>query len=493
MRRGPSPWVLIVLATLVISAVLAFDHVARMDRRFFVASLSGARALAHYVLGDSAGAARFYRIDLAQRAARQPPGEAWSWTTLMKGDPDGAVMQAREELRRAPDHPASLLTLAEVALAQGDAATAIDLAERVLRQQRDDFDALLVTAVAGARQGQSDRAIDALKRALRYERTERRITMFLSVLEVTGELESRSETERPACLLAHLHRYLRIYDPGHASAAARYAQKAIARGDRPDDAHVTLAIIQTKRGSRRAAFEAFQRALAVNPRNTAALLGAARHHADRGEVAHEYRLTRAAFDVAPEDAFVTATLHDVLTRKLGDHRQARDMAEIAVAANRDDAEAWWRLAQVRSSLNDHRGALEAYQRAATLTPRVADLQTSIGHVLAELGRPADATVAYRRAIALDPGAPDPHFGLGRIHGRDRRWVDALREYEIGYALGGRDITSVVGLCELYWETGRSARADACLVEVLTRDPNNQRGQALLEHVRAAASRTSASR
>jgi tetratricopeptide (TPR) repeat protein len=148
---------------------------------------------------------------------------------------------------------------------------------------------------------------------------------------------------------------------------------------------------------------------------------------------------------------------------------------------------------VRSSLNDHRGALEAYQRAATLTPRVADLQTSIGHVLAELGRPADATVAYRRAIALDPGAPDPHFGLGRIHGRDRRWVDALREYEIGYALGGRDITSVVGLCELYWETGRSARADACLVEVLIRDPNNQRGQALLEHVRAAASRTSASR
>jgi cytochrome c-type biogenesis protein CcmH/NrfG len=189
---------------------------------------------------------------------------------------------------------------------------------------------------------------------------------------------------------------------------------------------------------------------------------------------------------------VAATFHGLLTQKIGDRRLARSLAEAVVSANPDDAEGWWRLAHVMSYLGDHRGALRAYQRAAALTPRVAELQTYIGHALVELGRPAEAVVAYKRAMVLDPAGPDPHYGLGRVFGKQQRWADALREYEVGYALGGRDIDHVVGLCELYWETGQAARADACLAEVLTRDPDSQRGQALLEHVRAAAPRMSAS-
>src|SRR5205814_699459 len=83
----------------------------------------------------------------------------------------------------------------------------------------------------------------------------RRTTVFLSVRALTGELERRASASRPACLLAHLHRYLRIHDPSHATAAVRYARRAIAAGDRPDDAYVTLAIVHTKQGYRRAAFE----------------------------------------------------------------------------------------------------------------------------------------------------------------------------------------------------------------------------------------------
>jgi len=412
---------------------------------------------------------------------------------MMSGDLDRATSEANAELRRVPDDPAPLLTRAEIALAVGHPSTAIELAERVLRIQRDDYDALLVLAVARSRQERFDDAVEALKRALRYERTEQRITVFLSVLELTGELERRASASRPACLLAHLHRYLRIHDPSHASAAVRYARRAIAAGDRPDDAYVTLAIVHTKQGYRRAAFEAFRRAVEVNPRNTAALLGSARHHADRGELADEYRLTKLAFDATPTDAFVAATFYDLVMSKLGDYQQARAMAEVAVSANSSDAEGWWRLAHVMSSMGDHRSALTAYQRAATLKPRVAQLQVNIGHMLVALDRRIEARAAYQRAIALDPVTPEAHYGLGRIHGHEQRWADALREYEVGYALGGRGIEHVVDLCELYWETGQAARADACLVEVLTREPDNLRGQALLEHVRAASPRMSVSR
>jgi tetratricopeptide (TPR) repeat protein len=490
---GPAIRLLIVIGIVVIAGILAVDHVASMDQRFFVRSVPATRALAHYLFGDYRSAAKLYRVDLAQRMGAVPADEAWSWTTMMRGDLDRAALEARAEAGREPDNPAPLLTLAEVALARGDASTTIELAERVLHSQRDDYDALLLTAVARARQGSTDGALDALKRALRYDRAERRLSVFLSALELTGELESRPEPARPACLLAHLRRYLRIYDPAQAAGAVKYAKRAIAAGDRPDDAYVTLAVVETKRGYRRAALQAFQRAIALNPRNTAALLGAARHHADRGELADHYRLTKAAFDVAPDDPFVTAMFHGLLMQKIGDYRQARAMAERAVSVNPMDAEAWWRLAHVMSHLGDHGGALEAYQRAAALRPRVADLQTNIGHVLVALDRSADAVAAYQHAIALDPTAPDAHYGLGRIHGKQQRWTDALQEFEIGYALGGRDIEHVVGLCELYWETGQGARADACLTEVLTRDPDNQRGHALLEHVGAARPHVSASR
>jgi len=492
-ERGTRGWVLLTVAILIIAAVLALDQLARMDRRFLVRTWPATRALAHYLVGDYRRAAHFYRVDLARRARTVPADEAWSWTTMMGGDLERAAFEARAELQRSPDEPDALLTLAEIALRSADPAGAIELAERVLRSRRDDYDALLLIAVARSQQERFDDAIDALKRALRYDRAERRITVFLSVLEVVGALEQRALAARPACLLAHLHRYLRIYDPAHAGAAIRYAQRAITAQDHADDAYVALGVVHTGRGYRRAAAEAFQRAVALNPRNPAALLWAARYHAERGEIAEEYRLTRRAFEAAPGEAFVAATFHGLLMQKLGDYQQARAIAEVAVAANRNDGEAWWRLAHVKSQLADHRGALEAYQRAAALLPRVAGVQTDIGHTLVNLDRRADAAAAYERAVALDPRSPEPHYGLGRIHGKARRWTDALREYEIGYALGGRGIEQVVGLCELYWETGHAGRADACLAEVLTRDPDNLRGQALLEHVRAATPRMSVSR
>jgi tetratricopeptide (TPR) repeat protein len=360
----------------------------------------------------------------------------------------------------------------------------------VLELRRDDYDALLVTAVVHARQGAYAAAIDALKRALRYERVERRATVFLAVLEVTGELDDRAVDERPNCLLAHLHRYLRIYDPSQARPASRYAQRAIELGDRAADAHVTLALVHTKRGHPTRAFAAFQRALAVNPRNTAALLGAARHRANRGEVAEEYRLIRAAFEADPDDPFVVATFHSFLVDKLGDYRQALALAEAAVGRDARDAEAWWRVGHVHAHLGDHRKALHGYQQAAALAPRTAELEDNIGKELVEVGRDDEAFAAYRRALVLDPLRPQPHVGLGILHGKARRWNEAILEYEMGATLGGG---VPVGLCELYWETGRRAAATACVTTVLTADPDNPQGLALMEHVRGAQRSASTSR
>jgi tetratricopeptide (TPR) repeat protein len=478
----PRTRTLVIAGAIVVLALVAFDQLAQMDGRFFGRSPQALRALVHYLAGDYAGAARSYREVLRRHAESTNSAQAPSWVALARGDLDQAELEAQVESRLAPADPEPLLTLAEAALARRNDPAALTLAGRVLELRRDDYDALLVTAVVHARRGADHAAIDALKRALRYDRAERRYTVFLAVLEVTGELDEPALEQRPNCLLAHLHRYLRIYDPSQERAASRYAERAIANGDRSDDAHVTLGLIHIKQGRPTRAFAAFQQALAINPRNTAALLWAARYHANRGEIAEEYRLIRAALEAARDDPFVVASLHSFLVDKAGDYGEALALAETAVAVNPRDAEAWWRRGHVQALLGQHHLALESYQQAVTLAPHTAELEENIGNILAELARDEEALAAYQRAGVLNPLRPQPHLGLGRLYGRTRRWSEAIQEYETAARLGGG---LNVDLCQLYWETGRLGDTARCVTAVLTVDPDNVLGLALMEHVRGA--------
>ena len=472
---------LMLVGATAILIVVGFGQLAGMGLRFFGTTTLAARALAHYLAGDYTGAARLYRDDLARWATRTPAESPPSWLVMARGDLDQAESRARAESRMAPADPEPILTLAEVALARRQLATAVELAGRELRLRRDDYDALLVTAVAQARQGAFPEAIEALKRALRYEQAERRRTAFLAVLEVTGELDEGAIDTRPSCLLAHLHRYLRVHDPSHADPAIRYALRAIDVGDRADDAYVTLAAIDATQGRPGRGFRRLQEALAVNPRNTAALLGAARYHGARGQLAEAYHLTRAAFDADPGDPFVFASLQGLLVDRLGDYRQALALADAAVERDAGNAEAWWRRGRVQMHLGELRQALHSYRQAARLAPPTAELEDSIGRVLTGLGRDAKAAAAYQRAVALDPLRASPHDGLGLLHGRARRWSDAIREYEMALMLGSPS----VGLCELYWDTGRRSDVPACVERVLALDPDNAQGLALLEQLRGA--------
>jgi len=479
--KARTPTVLLVGGLLVV-ALLALDQPGGMDSRFFFPSPPAMRALIHYLVGDYGGAARLYREALYRDASRTPSPALTSRDALVRGELDEAATRARAEARAMPGDPEPLLTLAEVGLLGGDLVTAAAHAARVLELRRDDYDALLITAVAEARQGHSHAAITALTRALRYDRIERRFTVFLAVLEVTGELESRPIHERPNCLLAHLHRYLRIFDASHARPALRYAQRAIETEDDVDAALVTLGVVHIKQRHPTRALAAFERARTANPRNTGALLAAARLREDRGELDEAYRLVRAALGAGRDDPFVMAAVHAFLMDRLGDYPQALALADAALSANPQDAEAWWRRGYVQTQLGNHREALASYQHAAALIPLTAELAVNIAIALAELGDTKAAFAAYRQAIALDPSAPQPHLGLGILHGKDRHWNEAIAEFETAARLGGG---LPVGLCELYLETGRHDAAARCATAILTVDPDNFQGRAVMEHARGA--------
>jgi tetratricopeptide (TPR) repeat protein len=470
------------MAFLVLLVLGGVQRVGELDPRLVSGSVPGLRALGHYLVGDYAGAARWYRASAESIVGAEP---ATSWASALRGDLDRAERLAAGELARQPEAVGPVLSLAEVALARGRHGEALEHTGRVLRAQPDDYDALLLTAAVRARRSEWAEALDALKTALRQDRVERRLSVFLSMLELTGDLDDLESP--PLALLAHLHRYLRFHDAAQAGNAVTYAERAIAAGDRPDDAWVAIAAVRDKQDRRRAALQAFERAIALNGGNTAALLGAARLRADRGELAAEYRLLRAAFTATPDDPFVAERMHVTLTRKLGDYRQALTMERAAVAARPEDARAWWRLGTVQLHLGEAAGALQSFERSAEVGS-LAEAHEGRGQALRELRRHEEAAAAYQRAIQIDPSRPHAYVGLAVVHAGERRYAKALDAYERAYHLGARQVEQVVELCSLYYEVGRLAPALGCLQNVLTRDPENVRGRALMEHVRAAAAR-----
>jgi tetratricopeptide (TPR) repeat protein len=460
--------------------VLALQYVRGLDPRFLPRSPASLRAFAHYLAGDYGEAARHYRADLVGRV---PPDAPPWWIAYLAGDLPAAEKHVQRDLDQDPKNVDALTTLAEVALARQRYEEVLDLGAKVLALRTDDYDALLLAAVAHARRGSAGPAIAALNQALRHSRTERRGTVFLAALELTGDLDDGSPSS--PCLLAHLHRYLRIFDESHARLAERYARQAIASGDRVDDAYVTLGVIFEKTGRRRYALDAFRSGVAANPRNVHALRGAARQHSRRGDIAEEYRLLKQSYEAAPHDAFVVNGFHGFLTGKLGDYPQALALDRAAVATNPSDDQAWWRLGTVQSYLGDHQAALAAHRRAASLAPGNPEFHDHIAYQLLHLGRLQEAEVTYQHSIGLDSRRGAPRAGLATIHARHERWAEARREYERAYWLGARDVETVVNLCQVYQALLDNRRALTCLTEVLTRDPDNVRARQLLEHVRGA--------
>ena len=457
-----------------------YYYANELDWRFYPRSERSLLAFGYYLAGDYAKAARLYRADLADRL--HPDAPRWL-AAFLTGDLAMAELLARRELERAPDDPEALLNLAEIVLADRRLPQALELTSKVLERRRDDYDALFVAALAHARRGAPGDAIAAMNRALRHGWTEDRRTVFLATLEATGELDDDPATSR--CLLAHLHRYLRIFDPLHARIAERYARDAIARGDHADAAYVTLGVLFERTGRRRYALDAFRSGAVVNPRNVHALRGAAKHHAERGEIAEEYRFLKQAAEVAPEDPIVVNGYHGFLTGKLGDYPQALALDRAAVTRNPRDSEAWWRLGTVQSYLGDHDAALAAHRRAAGLAPANPQFQENIAHELVMLGRLDDAQTTYQQMIKTHPGRPIPRAGLGMIYARQERWHDARREYEMAYVMGAQDVETVVNLCQVYQALLDNQRAFDCLSSVLTRDPDNVRARVLLEHAGGA--------
>jgi len=443
-----------------------------LDPRFHPLSANGAKGFVLYLVGDYVGAAAAYRAHYRAVAGETPGGDPM-WKALLAGDISTAKRLA--QAAAASPYPRNAwLTLAEIALLEQRPGEALRLATHVLEQERDQFDALLLSAAAHSYQGVWSQAIDDLQRALRHSRIESRITSFLWALETTGRLRGLPVRDRPLCLLAHFHRYLRIFDPWNGHVAIGYAEKAIAAGDRPADAFLTIAIVRDKQGKPQATFEAVMKALEIDPRHPEALRWASKSYSERGDIANEFRMMKSAVEAAPSDPFYLAPLFQILTEKLGDFRQAKLVGEQALRAGIEDGELHRRLGYVHHSLGNYEASLAHCERAVALEPAHPQSHVCLGAALEALGRAREAIVAFERAAQLASYSSEVHVALARAYHHAKRHTEAIAAYERGVQLamrwGNANYWDVKELCGLYRRVGALEHAEGCLKRLIAFQP-----------------------
>jgi tetratricopeptide (TPR) repeat protein len=356
-------WKVLLAIAVLLLGVSVRDRIRGMDSFFFQPSFQGVQGLLLYLAARYEPAAHAYRAHfrIAADGRKQPNG-------LLDGDAEAAERAARAALRHRPSDSDALLTLAEVALHRNDASAALRTAERLLATNPQHFDGWLFASVALARLGRYGEAIDAINEAQAMERAVQRPTVFLAALEVTGRLARLPAGQRPLCLLAHYHRWLRVHDRAQAATAVRYADEAIAVGDHPADAYLTKGIVYDLQGRDDRALAAFLKALEIDPRHAEALRWAAIKYEDRGDPVNEYRMAKASFEVAPGRPRYVQRLGYVVVNKLGDPIQAIALAEAALAAAPDNDAALRWLGHAYSLLGEHERAVEAFTRSAAARP-----------------------------------------------------------------------------------------------------------------------------
>jgi tetratricopeptide (TPR) repeat protein len=470
------------IAVAVLSLFL-FGSPVDLDPRLYRVSVRGLGALARYMVGDYAGAARAYREELRRTARSWERVEADAGLqALIRGDLDKAEALAKVAIAQAPGAQSARLTLAEVALQRGQPDVA-------LATLRDDggrfpgqFDTLLLAAVAHTRSEQFAPAIDLLNRALR-DYAEERETSFLQALEVTGELTRRPAATRPACLLAHLHRYLRIFDSTQARPAIRYAKQAIARGDRPADAYFTLGMVYNEQGYPDDALSEFARALERDPSHTEALRWSATLYRLRGDLVTEYQMIRRAYEAAPDDPVYATYFGDLLLDRLGDVHQARAVWERAVRERPQDGRALAGLGEVEAFFGNQERAIAMLEAALRLDATNERAQRRLGRMVTPTGPRTDALALLQRGVQLAPDSPAGHASLATALNGLGEYHRAIREYERAFQLGWHSISDYQYLCELYFYQQKNLEKSArCFRWVLTVQPRNTRALRLLPEV-----------
>jgi tetratricopeptide (TPR) repeat protein len=159
----------------------------------------------------------------------------------------------------------------------------------------------------------------------------------------------------------------------------------------------------------------------------------ARQHHSAGKLRDAEQLYLQILEQEPRHADAIQLL-GLIAHQRGDHANAVDLIQRAIALNPDAADYYNNLGTALRSNGQLDEAIAAYQMAITQKDGYAAAINNLGLALKDKGNLDAAIAAFQQVIALNPASIEVHNNLGRAFKENRQFEDAIAAYRQVIAL-----------------------------------------------------------
>ena len=439
-------------------AYLALDEVAAAEKELRLALRYGADpALVAVPLGDAYLKQGKYLELLEDITAWALPAKRAADVLALRGrahiglkQPNQAAADFQAALEQRPDHTASLVGLAQIALAEGEVETAKRYATEAQALDPESHDVLFVL-------GEIGRVLQDLDAALAHY--------------------DRAIAVAPRSFAARLARAAVLMDLGRHEAAL--ADIEFLRAQRPDDPNVAylhaLALVRDSKVSEgrellRGVANSLDRLDAADLRSHPpnVLINGVAHYA-LGHVENAERNLKTFLRLRPRHSGARMLLGRLLIDQ-GKATQALIFLRPALSITPDDPELHSLIGAAHMQLREFADAIAMFERAATLAPASARLHTRLALARIAVGE-TDRALA-ELAIGLGGDAVDRQRSILLAYAQfsSGRYREALATVQSAIDGGLRDpiVHNLAGAAQL--ATGQVAAARASFETVLAIDP-----------------------
>lgn len=372
------------------------------------------------------------RADPAYLPARQLLAEA----RLGRGAASEAMETLMPAFESGSSDPGLLALLGQASAQAGTLDQAIALYSRRLVDEPDNHQLRIYLAASLMASGRNDEASRELQKISSGDANEKLRAELLGVIARLRDGDLAGARTQAAVIrsaqagnadalqtLGTLFMGARAWDDARAQFNA-----ALAVNPRHVAARLNLGRLDAFAGNPDAASARFKAVLADQPRNVdamVALAGLAQAAGDKAGTVAWLEKARAADKAALQPRLLLAEHH--LREKAPD--KARAVADEAVAAHPDSAQAANALAVVMAAQGQMPGARDQFARAADLAPTWPEARFNTARAEIALGNVEAARKNLEAAIALDPGYVNALAVLTAVELRSERVTEAARHFE----------------------------------------------------------------
>ncbi len=396
---------------------------------------------------------------------------------LMLGDKAAAEQSLREADALRPDHPETLVTRAQLAVAAGDRANALTLIDRAIAGDGKRADLWMMKGDLLRLEKQTEPARAAYRRALELDPEQIGAHLAIGLLHLErNELDQAQAQLAQADKLVPNHpmaRYLGAvvdFRRGHHNEAKTKLQEVLKVAPDLLPAQLLAGATEFALGNRQSAIGHLGKVLERVPDHPYARKLMAAAMVSAGQLDEAQRLVAGLGD----DDLLSAVLQGDIALRKRDFAAARQHLEQAAALAPDNPALLVELARSRMASGDSAGAIEALNRAAELDTASGrpDALLVLTHLRA--GRPAEAMAAAERLVRERPKDPLGYFLIGQVHLARRDLAGAKSAFSEALKQEPTYLPAATELARMDLQANDRKAARGRFEAILAKDPRNSR-------------------